>query len=287
MLAFGFKGPHPAQAPQFEALLPHLVEAGFSWVEVLAPEEADRTWEARLRGWQQAYGLHVSVHARFFGVNLASPNPHVRQAALTVAAEDIAFAARVGARRINFHAGDVNWYDVPPPSHPEHDRLNQGLRRLRQQFLGTAHDSLGHVARQAREAGLKPLVENLYRPWELLRSPEEARAFLSDLPEYLGFTLDTGHALLAGHAPDEFLRALEGRVCHLHVHTNDRYYDVHAFPNLEDAAIEGVVRALPQHTPEAVLLIEIIPGSDHGPLESFRAWPQAVRQAMNGVMQVM
>lgn len=281
--AFGFKGPQPKEAEQFEEILPDIVGTGFTWIEVLAPEAKDLRWEALLQRWTRAYGLRVSVHARFFGVNLASPNPHVRQAALAVAAEDIAFAARVGACRINFHAGDVNWYDVPPPGHPEYERLCQGLNSLRTRYFDAAQEALRVVAVQARDAGLLPLVENLYRPWELIRTPEEARAFLNALPSGLGFTLDTGHALLAGYTPGTFLRVLGKRVRHLHVHVNDRCYDYHAFPHLNDEAIREMVSLLSTCAPDAVLLVEITPGTHHGALEDFRAWPQHVMRAAANV----
>ena len=277
MLTFGLKGPDPGIP--FEEWSAILREAGFSWMEIRAPEVPDPDWEERLRAWRERDGWSYSVHARFFGVNLSSPNPRVRRAAVEVALEDLAFAARIGARRLNLHAGDVNWYDVPPPGHPAHARMMEALNRLREQHQAAATRSIAEIAQAARPQGVEVVVENLYKPWELLCSPEEVAVFLGRLEEPVGFTLDIGHAALAGRPPVAFLRALDGWVRHLHLHWNDGAFDTHEFPELSIPGVAEVLQAVKERCPHATLLIEITPGSEDE-LERFRSWPAQVRKLL-------
>ncbi|MFN3928150.1 MAG: sugar phosphate isomerase/epimerase family protein [Thermoflexus sp.] len=282
MSAFGFKGPDVARADALEPWLPDLRAAGFSWIELRAPDCPDPAWEARLRGWRERDGWSFAVHARFFGVNLSSPNPRVRQAAIEVAQEDLQFAARIGARRVNLHAGDVNWYDVPPPDHPAHEWMTQELNKLRVQHLGAAASSIKEISEVARELRIEIAVENLYKPWELLRTPDEVREFFEQLELSIGFTLDIGHALLAGWPPEAFLQALNDRVRHVHLHWNDGAFDIHSFPDLSEPAIQGVMRAIAQWSPETVLVIEITPGSWNGAIGQFLEWPVQAKKLLGG-----
>jgi len=277
MLTFGLKGPDPGIP--FEEWSAILREAGFSWMEIRAPEVPDPGWEEQLRAWRERDGWSYSVHARFFGVNLSSPNPRVRRAAVEVALEDLAFAARIGAQRLNLHAGDVNWYDVPPPGHPAHARMMEALNRLREQHQAAATRSIAEIAQAARPQGVEVVVENLYKPWELLCSPEEVAIFLGRLEGPVGFTLDIGHAALAGRPPVAFLRALDGWVRHLHLHWNDGAFDTHEFPELSIPGVAEVLQAVKERCPHATLLIEITPGSEDE-LERFRSWPAQVRKLL-------
>ena len=280
MTAFGFKGPDEGLGDAFERWLPDLKAAGFSWIEVRAPEGPDPVWEARLREWQERHGWSLSVHGRFFGVNLSSPNARVRRAAVEVAWEDLMFAARIGAQRLNLHAGDVNWYDVPPPDHPDYSWMIQELNRLRAQHLQAVTLSLAEIGEKARTVGVEVVVENLYKPWELLRTPEEVRGFFESLDPSVGFTLDTGHALLAGWPPVTFLHALNSRVRHFHLHWNDGAFDVHDFPDLSEASMQELLRSIGRITPWATLVIEIVPGSPKGAIERFLEWPARAKELL-------
>jgi len=277
MPSFGLKGPEPGIP--FEEWSTILREAGFSWMEIRAPEATDPAWEEQLRTWRERDGWSYSVHARFFGINLSSPNPRVRRAAVEVALEDLEFAKRIGAQRLNLHAGDVNWYDVPPPDHPAHARMIEALNRLREKHLAAAVHSITEIAQAARPQGVEVVVENLYKPWDLLLSPEEVVTFLNGLGEPVGFTLDTGHAFLAGWPPVTFLHLLDGRVQILHLHWNDGAFDTHEFPDLSIPDVAEVLRTAQQRCPHAIFLIEIAPSTEEE-LERFRSWPAQVRKLL-------
>jgi len=279
MSLFGFKGTDPGTP--LEKWLPALREAGFSWVEIRAPEAPDAEWEERLREWHRD-GWAFAVHARFFGINLSSPNPRVRRAAVEVALEDLAFAGRIGARRLNLHAGDVNWYDVPPPDHPAHGWMMEALNRLRERHLAAAALSVAEIAQAARRRGIDVVVENLYKPWDLLCTPQEVREFLAGMNGLVGFTLDTGHARVAGWSPITFLRELNGRIHHLHLHWNDGVFDTHDFPDASIPDVAEFLRAAMECCPSATFLVEITPDSAEK-VERFLGWPAQVRSVLENV----
>jgi sugar phosphate isomerase/epimerase len=277
MLTFGLKSPN--NDAHFEDWSLPLREAGYSWMEIRAPETPDPGWEEQLRVWRKRDGWSYSVHAQFFGINLSSPNPRVRRAAVEVALEDLAFAKRIGARRLTLHAGDVNWYDVPPIGHPAHARMIQELNRLREKHLAAAANSITEIAQVAHSQGIEVTVENLYKPWDLLLSPEEVANFLDRLGGSVSFTLDTGHARVAGWPPVSFLHLLNGRVQVLHLHWNDGAFDTHDFPALTIPDVAEVLRTANQRCPQATFLIEIAPSSEEE-FERFRSWPAQVRELL-------
>ena len=279
MSIFGFKGAD--SVTPLREWLPALREVGFSWMEIRAPETPDAEWEEQLREWHRD-GWVFAVHARFFGINLSSPNPRVRKAAVEVALEDLAFARRIGARRLNLHAGDVNWYDVPPPDHPAHGWMMEALNRLRERHLAAAAQSVTEIARAAQRQGIEVVVENLYKPWDLLCTPQEVREFLAGADGSVGFTLDTGHARVAGWSPTAFLRELNGRIRHLHLHWNDGVFDTHDFPDTSIPDLAEFLQTVAGCCPSATLLVEITPDSAEK-VERFLRWPAQVHAVMESV----
>jgi hypothetical protein len=85
-------------------------------------------------------------------------------------------------------------------------------------------------AREVFHAKKKILtVENTYEP------PEQLRRILDQLPADVGFTLDTGHALLYHGSALDYIYLLRDRLVHLHLHDNmggnsERYHDSHLPP---------------------------------------------------------
>ncbi len=81
-------------------------------------------------------------------------------------------------------------------------------------------------------------IENLFRyddqshlPVETtLRTAQEMKCFLEELGECFGACVDTGHAMINGIAPSEFIHVLNERVAVIHVHDNRRSMDTHDLP---------------------------------------------------------
>ena len=135
-----------------------------------------------------AAGLWAMVHGSLL-INLASPDPRLRNASVSALVGDANLAATLGMAGVCFHVGYQKGYD---------DRQ-------------TAHEA---VVRKLSEAvaklkpGARVLLENGCEGTELGQTIEEvgfvARAVAAS-PEQLGFVLDTCHLHVAGFdlaAPD-------------------------------------------------------------------------------------
>lgn len=214
-----------------------LAEAGYRFFEVMAPDCPSFAFEERIRELACKAGLQVSVHARFVGVNLAQVHPLLQEGVVQVAREDLAFAERIGAWRIIFHAGSVNWYDVVPLGHPYHTFFAKRLEVLRLEYMRAACAVLAELVEFASPT-LQVFFENLYMPWEFPITPEEVGAFRSTLGNEVGFALDTGHACLAGYNPRDFFPFCPQ---HVHLHVNDGCYDLHLPPGPEDDLIKDIL----------------------------------------------
>jgi sugar phosphate isomerase/epimerase len=93
------------------------------------------------------------------------------------------------------------------------------------------------LAETGRRAGVKLAVENnVCRPGQqdllLLHAPDEFRRLLETTPaDRVGVLLDTGHLSVSSQTldfdPQDFLRAVEGRVLAVHLHDNDGVTDLH------------------------------------------------------------
>ena len=119
-------------------------------------------------------------------------------------------ASAMGARNVVIHMGEA------PPAE-------------RASYLAGVVEGFALAATAARRAGVRFCVENCYshagetlgdrfEDFELLFSAVEADA--------AGFTLDTGHALIAG-GPPNWLERFAGRLAHVHLHSNDAATDLH------------------------------------------------------------
>lgn len=207
-----------------------LLDAGFSWVEVQAPNDSGASMEPILSRIALPSQINRSVHSRFYGINLASLTPRVREAAVDYAMDDLHWAASIGASTLVIHAGEMYWYDFPPEGHPCRADFTRTISRLRREHLHAASESIVELAGEARTMGILLAVENLYAPWELLCTPSDMAAFLNAAGPDVACALDIGHASIAGNKPLEYPTFLADRIKHAHIHVNDGLIDCHWAP---------------------------------------------------------
>jgi len=144
-----------------------------------------------------ACGSRLTVHAPWEGLDLASLDEDLRRAAVATHQREVERAAAVGAEL----------YVVHPDTGTE--RGNGWSRSAARAALARSFADLLEIQ---ESHGVPVAVENLPDP----------RTSLFTAPGLdlggLGFTLDAGHAALAGSL-DEFLGAVDG-LCHMHLHDN-------------------------------------------------------------------
>ena len=189
-------------------------EIGSSAIQVFAGNPA--AWKRRdepatelpaFRERLAGHGIeHISIHAPYL-INLAGPDPDLREKSIGVLAAELAAAPGYGARIVNVHLG----------SHRGHG-VAEGIERLADGVVAAFERSREHLA-QDDVAPLPVLaLENAAGGgWTIGSTVEELAQAAEALgqrgvsPGSVGFCLDTAHLWSAGHPidrPDEFDRLL-------------------------------------------------------------------------------
>lgn len=225
-LSFGFWAPYDLK--KLLTIAPTLADFGYKWVEVAAPSEIKKKWVNAVEKLKRDNAYQVSVHSRFRGVNLSSPNTTMRKAAVKVLCEDVEFCLQVGSPILVVHGGDTGWCDILPQQHPQYENFTAMADHIREESLSALTQAMVEVVERYKDTPVKLAIENLYFPWELLPTPEEMAHFITDERlSGLGVTLDMGHARVVGKNPNEFLNLIGDRLAHVHIHGNDGLYDLH------------------------------------------------------------
>ena len=180
-------------------------ESGFDGVELLAdPQEQDPSF---VSGVLESYGLQV-FSLTPDNVDLANPDPRIRQHALQHYLGLLEFAARLDHPLVTCH-GYVGRVRAT-----ESQRAEEGLLR----------DSVHQIAQRASELGLRVVLEVLNRyESHLLNNAAAARQFVDDLDESsVGILLDTYHMNIEEKQLDDALRTAGDRLWLLHLADSNR-----------------------------------------------------------------
>ena len=183
----------------FEDFIEQAVERGFSDVQLIPDQEPnlysefDKSRIERLLHLSTKYGLQYRVHNVFYDINPLSLVPAVRDAALAVTKEIVAFAKAIRAKTVTVHAGYMfpGWRRDPVQSTRFWSYAEQSLRRLADLASGQNVDLLienGSYYVSTRDGlGHKPLHVGV--------DPEELRRLIDVAEGRLGVCLDLNKAL--------------------------------------------------------------------------------------------
>ena len=172
------------------------------------------TDSAYLRHFGERYGITWTLHTPCFDLNPASANQGARMATLTQYQQAIRFAAEIGIREVVVHSGHRS-----DPKIPAEQAFQWGV------------DTLRRTSEASELAGVQLTVENTgYGVSSFIHSPRVLVDLVSLIDsDLVGITLDTGHAVLEGFAPEEAVCVFGDRLTHIHVHDNSGTADDH-FP---------------------------------------------------------
>ncbi len=165
-----------------DELFAYTEEAGFDGMEFWM--ETPHFWIrncpiAELVGLVRQYpGLSLNVHAPVLDLNPCSINPRVAEISRQYAVEAMNLSESIGAEVVTFHPGRRTVKRVP--ARQEYERFEKFLDTLRTEIKGRR-------VRAAME-NMEPTVNSL------ISTPESMKELL-DAESWLGFTLDTSHAL--------------------------------------------------------------------------------------------
>jgi sugar phosphate isomerase/epimerase len=204
----------------YRAAVSRLAELGVKVIELFYDyphfdlEKMRSDDSAHLRRLVERYGITWTLHTPCFDLNPASANLGARMAALTQYQHAIRFAAEIGIREVVVHSGHRSDPKIPP-----------------EQAFQWGADTLRRTSEASERAGVRLAVENTgYGAFGFIQSPRTLVDLVSSIDSDLaGITLDTGHAVLEGFAPEEAVRVFGDRLTHIHVHGNSGTADDH-FP---------------------------------------------------------
>lgn len=171
-----------------------------------------------LRAIAAETGVTYTVHAPFRDANPGNFNENLRQATADGIQRSLDYAGAAGAGAVVVHGGSV------PRRYPD---------RVKQVSRDHAVRSLRECVRHADDIGVHLCVEN--QRWKSARernteTPERLAALLDDVgvdSEYLGVTVDVGHAKVTGVEIESFVEAFGDRIRVAHLHDNDGTADQH------------------------------------------------------------
>jgi len=153
-------------------------------------------------------GLKTAVHGPFLDLSPGALDREVLEVTRRRFNRAVDLAALFSPEHIVFHA-NYDW------------QRNQAYR---ERWLEVSLATWRPLARRARAAGLRLVLENVYE-----QTPEEMEPLLRELSgEGVGFCFDPGHASVYGRATvRQWLEALGGHLQALHLHDNHGRHDDH------------------------------------------------------------
>ncbi|MCR4405082.1 MAG: sugar phosphate isomerase/epimerase [Candidatus Acetothermia bacterium] len=237
---------------EFEELVRSAASLGFGYLELICepyflyPREISPLRRARLRRTLLDHELTPTVHTTFYDLNLASPNPLIREASTEELLESIAFAADLGARLAVVHAGRLPG-DYPASLVPT----------ARLQLLEGLREALD----LAEGLGVTLALENSARGHDrgLIESAEEHLELVAALGSpHCKAALDVGHAHTFALDLVDYLRQILPCLGEVHLHDNDGVRDLHR--PLGEGTIDfgAVLEALEREAYAGPLILEMV-----------------------------
>ena len=168
------------------------------------------TWAefTELAGIFSRAGLRPSVHGPFLDLSPGAKDPRVLALTRERLDRAVEIAVLFGAEHMVCH----------------HNFNEDAHSFYTEEWLEISRETWTAVARRAREAGIRLVLENTYE-----RKPAQMLPLLSSLePEGVGFCFDLGHANCFGRTPlANWIDTLAPRLAVVHLHDNDGGFDDH------------------------------------------------------------
>ncbi|NLW49154.1 MAG: sugar phosphate isomerase/epimerase [Firmicutes bacterium] len=193
--------------------------------------------------YQERFKFRLTMHAPFINLRLGALDREERMVSINIFLNTMRLAADLGVQLITFHPCTLE------PNAPN----------LYSETLLYEEGSIGMLLREAKKLGVILLMENmprdpLYHPGTCDGSRFQELLWLFQEPEF-GLTVDIGHALQAGIAPEAFLKM--DRVRHFHLHENDRSTDLHqSIANNQDWW-KKLIKSISKKFPDAIGVLEM------------------------------
>jgi len=173
---------------------------------------------ARARKLLDGHTGRIGIHGPFWGFNIASQDPDVRDIVRRRFHQGLDVCEAIGANQMVIHSPFSTW---------DYNNLDN-LPNARASVVERTHDTIGEVVKRAEDMGCVLVVENIedvdpHARVELVKSFES---------EAIAVSIDTGHACYAhgstGAPPvDYYVGAAGNLLQHVHLQDADGYADRH------------------------------------------------------------
>lgn len=207
MIEFGM--PTLMEIPEVEETVSLCGQLGLSFVELNTnfPMHQPHLLDAdRLNSLREQYGIFYTIHLND-EMAVAEFNPFVSQGYRQMMLDVIAFAKKIGVKKLNMHMYDGGKYTMP-------DRIVQFYEAYQEDYLRemTAFRDMCEAA--IGDSGILICMENTngFRNYQLA-----ALEILLESPVF-ALTMDVGHNLCASGVDEGFILAHKERLIHMHLH---------------------------------------------------------------------
>ncbi|HAK45714.1 MAG TPA: hypothetical protein DCO79_07335 [Spirochaeta sp.] len=194
-----------------------------SWVEFkfekpLAFRSSSRQY-GRIRNLAESYGIGLSMHTSFVGLNIASLDSEEREASILGVEESICAAAEMGINLATIHAGSLPLQDYSESNWEDSKLFNiESINRL----LSYARGKDVNLCLENGNAFKKSQLKHGLHPGSL-------REIADSVDGDLYYTVDFGHGLYLSRDPSYLVSELGiDRVKLSHLHSNSGLEDSHS-----------------------------------------------------------
>jgi sugar phosphate isomerase/epimerase len=230
----------------------------FFWADVLNGD-----WKplaAEIKRELDGYTGRLGIHGPFWGFNIATNDPDVREVVRKRMAQGLDVCAALGATQMVVHSPYTTW---------DHNNLDY-KPTARADVVERVHATLDVAVTRAESMGCVLVIENI-EDIDPHARVELAKSFNSPS---VRVSLDTGHAnyahLSTGGPPvDYYVHAAGELLHHVHLQDTDGYADRHWNPGEGNVPWRELFRAFGRLSSEPRLILEVIDkanlrvGADH------------------------
>jgi sugar phosphate isomerase/epimerase len=225
--------------------LPEIAELG-AGIELgsygLVGIRSEQHWQSRLalhRAVRAQFKGTIAIHGPFLGMEFAHLDHLIRAAVQRRLDMTFDAATQLGARRVILHSGFS---------------ADLELFKLHDQWLaGNVEFWRGEIQRWAA-ARVQIVIEN-----DTEQLPDLLVRLVSEVDHpFLGLCMDIGHQHMFSELdPREWVRRMDRRLYHVHLHDNDRTGDHHWPLGRGTIDFERFYAALLRHVPQATIALEV------------------------------
>jgi sugar phosphate isomerase/epimerase len=194
------------------------------------------------------YTGRLGIHGPFWGFNIATKDPDVREIVKRRMRQGLDVCAHIGATQMVIHSPYTTW---------DHNNLddNPGSR---DQVIEQTRKTIGEAVRRAEDMGVVLVIENIEDKDAHIRV-DLAKSFDSAA---VRVSIDTGHANYAhgstgGPPVDFYVHAAGDMLHHVHLQDTDGHADRHWNPGEGNIRWSAIFRALQRVKSDPRLILEV------------------------------